>query len=320
MGRAALSRMMIRMIGSGEYPVLRHHISVCICTYKRPESLLQLTLELEKQDTEDLFDYSIVVVDNDRFETARQAMESYAQQARIPARYCVEPEQNIALARNKAVENAAGDFIAFIDDDEFPAEQWLLNLYKAWKQYKSDGILGPVLPYFEREPPKWVLKGRFFERPTHPTGHVLEWKNTRTGNALLKRELFKEGREWFDPAFGSGGEDRNFFKRKIGEGHVFAWCNEAPVFEAVSWKRWNRTVMLKRALLRGKMAFNAAESRALSVLSSVVAIAVYTVCLPVFFLLGQHVFMKYLIKNCDHLGKVLAFLGIDLVKEKYLGG
>jgi hypothetical protein len=30
--------------------------------------------------------------------------------------------------------------------------------------------------------------------------------------------------------------------------------------------------------------------------------------------------MKYLIKECDHLGKVFAFLGIDLLKEKYVGG
>ena len=36
-------------------------------------------------------------------------------------------KQNIALARNKAIENAKGDFIAFIDDDEFPLDQWLLN-------------------------------------------------------------------------------------------------------------------------------------------------------------------------------------------------
>ena len=35
-------------------------------------------------------------------------------------KYCVEPRQNIALARNKALQNAEGDLIAFIDDDEFP--------------------------------------------------------------------------------------------------------------------------------------------------------------------------------------------------------
>ncbi|OEU83889.1 MAG: hypothetical protein BA865_10380 [Desulfobacterales bacterium S5133MH4] len=295
-------------------------ICVCICTYKRPELLRRLLSKLEEQKTEGLFDYSIVIVDNDRSESARQTAESCARQSKISISYYVEPEQNIALARNKAVENAKGDFIGLIDDDEFPVEEWLLNLYKAVNRYKSDGILGPILPYFEKEPPRWVLKGRFFDRPAHPSGHILGWKNTRTGNALLRRELFKEDRKWFDPAFVSGGEDRDLFRRKIAEGHVLVWCNEAPVFETVPPKRWKRTVLIKRAFLRGKMALNATRSRTVTVLNSVIAIAIYTACLPLFFVLGHHVFMQYLIKNCDHLGKVFAFFGIDWVREKYVGG
>lgn len=297
----------------------RHHICVCVCTYKRPELLRRLLSKLEEQETEGLFDYSIVIVDNDRSESARQTVESYALQSKISISYYVEPEQNIALARNKAIENGKGSFVSLIDDDEFPAERWLLNLYKALNRYKSSGVLGPVLPYFEKEPPRWVLKGRFFDRPTHPTGYVLGWENTRTGNALLERRLFTEDRKWFDPAYGSGGEDRDFFRKKIEEGNIFfVWCNEAPVFETVPQDRWKRTVLLKRALLRGKMALNSTGSKPVSVLTSTVAIAIYAVCLPLFFIVGHAVFMKYLIKSCDHLGKVLAFFGIDWVREKYV--
>ncbi len=295
-------------------------ICVCICTYKRPELLKSLFSKLEEQETEGLFDYSIVIVDNDRSESARQTVESFSRQSKIAISYHVEPEQNIALARNKVVDYSKSSFVAFIDDDEFPDKLWLLTLYKAIIFYKSDGILGPVLPFFENAPPKWVLQGRFFDRPSHPTGHVLGWDNTRTGNALLRRELFKEGHKWFDPSYGSGGEDRDFFRRKIDEGHVFVWCNEAAVFEKVPPKRWQRTVLMRRALLRGKMAFNNAESKPLSILKSIVAVAIYTGCLPLFFIIGQHIFIKYLIKDCDHLGKILALLGIDLVKEKYVGG
>lgn len=41
------------------------HISVCICTFKRPSLLLRLLKELAGQETQGLFTYSIVVVDND---------------------------------------------------------------------------------------------------------------------------------------------------------------------------------------------------------------------------------------------------------------
>jgi len=298
----------------------KNHICVCICTFKRPELLRQLLSKLEDQKTEGLFEYSIVIVDNDRSASARQIVETFAQHSNIPISYYLEPEQNIALARNKAIENAKGEFIGFIDDDEFPINQWLFNLFKALNFYNSDGILGPVFPHFEEEPPQWILKGRFFDRSTHPTGHVLEWQNTRTGNALLRRELFNKNTMWFNPTFGSGGEDRDFFRRKIEENRLFVWCNEAPVFETVRPERWKRTVQMKRAFLRGKMALNAQGFRPVSVFESVIAIALYTCCLPLFLFLGQHVFMKYLIKDCDHFGKVCAFLGIDLLKEKYIRG
>jgi len=296
------------------------HISVCICTYKRPELLGRLVSKLEKQKTEGLFDYSIVIVDNDSLESARQTVEICIRQLKISVGYHVEPEQNIALARNRAVENARGDFISFIDDDEYPDDRWLLNLFKALIHFKADGVLGPVLPCYEKKPPSWILKGCFFDRPTHLTGHVLRWNNTRTGNVLLKKEIFRKDGKWFDSAFGSGGEDRDFFRRKIEEGHVFVWSNEAPVFETIPPARWKRTTLLKRALLRGKMALNATESKQRSVLNSMAAIVIYTCCLPVALIMGHHIFMKYMIKNCDHLGKVFGFLGIEWVKEKYVNG
>ena len=299
--------------------LISDHISVCICTYKRPQLLSNLLSKLQDQITENLFTYSVVVVDNDILQSAGETVRQWQSKSTIPIDYYCEPEQNISLARNKAVANAKGNFIAFIDDDEFPATKWLLNLYKAVQQYGVDGILAPVLPHFEIEPPKWVLKGNFFERPKPITGHKLNWQDTRTGNALLKRNLFKEDQIWFDPAFGSGGEDRDFFRRMIAAGLTFIWSNDAPVFEIISPKRWDKKILLKRALLRGKMALNSAKSKLLSTLFSSLAITLYASFLPISLIFGYHVFMKYLIKMFDHLGKVTAFLGLNVIKEKYIG-
>ena len=106
----------------------RNHISVCICTYKRARLLARLLTELENQITDQLFTYSVVVADNDYAKSGKNVVQSFNARHKIGVRYCNEPEQNIALARNKAVENADGYFVAFIDDDECPASNWLLNL------------------------------------------------------------------------------------------------------------------------------------------------------------------------------------------------
>ncbi|KPJ98417.1 MAG: hypothetical protein AMK71_11445, partial [Nitrospira bacterium SG8_35_4] len=143
-----------------------HHISICICTYKRRELLTRLLSALEAQETGGFFEYSIVIVDNDRHESARQAVAAFAGRSEICIKYFVEPQQGIARARNTAVSSAEGDLIAFIDDDEFPEKDWLLNLFNALFEFECDGVLGPVLPHFDVAPPSWVLKGGFFDRPT----------------------------------------------------------------------------------------------------------------------------------------------------------
>ena len=302
--------------------LIKPHICVCVCTYKRPHILGDLLQALDGQETRGLFDYAVIVVDNDRSESGRSVVESEAKRTKNSILYFVEPEQNIAMARNKAVANSWGDYMAFIDDDELPDSRWLLNMYMALVRFKPAGVLGPVMPQYEVLPPRWVLNGRFFERPTYFSGHILSSELTRTGNCLLRRAIFEENSEWFLPKFGSGGEDRDFFKRAIARGHVFVWCNEAPVFERVPQERMKKSVMVKRALLRGKMAYRSQINRPEKILISFAAVYYYSLGLPLLFfispLFGFDIFMKNLIRDFDHLGKVCALFKIDLVREKYV--
>ena len=293
----------------------RKHISVCICTFKRPTLLKRLLNKLERQRTEGLFTYSIVVVDNDCSKSAQHIVGAFQAASNIDLRYFIAPEQNIAIARNKAVENSKGDFIAFIDDDEFPEMNWLIELFKAYNRFGADGILGPVKPYYETAPPKWIIKGKFYERPCHKTGTILSWTQTRSGNVLLRRSIFNNKKNLFRIEFGSGGEDRDFFRRMINKGGQFVWCNEAPVYEEVTPERYKRSFMLRRALLRGKIPYN---HNVINYLKSISAIQLYTLLLPFLFIAGHHFFMKYLIKYFDHIGRIFALLGINIIKDKYV--
>jgi glycosyltransferase involved in cell wall biosynthesis len=296
---------------------VREHICVCICTYKRPHMLKRLLDELGAQETDGLFTYSVVVVDNDQAQSAKEVVAAFADTGAVAVKYCQEPRQNIALARNLAIENAEGDFACFIDDDEFPIKSWLLTLYQACQRYNADGALGPVKPYFEENTPKWVIKGKFYDRPTYPTGLVIDWRKGRTGNTLLKKELFADGKPPFKPDLRQG-EDQEFFSRMIAKGHVFVWCNEAVAYEVVPPVRWKRSFMLRRALLRGAMEPKVPSFGARSVLKSLIAVPVYVVVLPFALLLGHDKFMSILVSLCDHLGKLLATVGINPVKEQYV--
>jgi cellulose synthase/poly-beta-1,6-N-acetylglucosamine synthase-like glycosyltransferase len=276
-----------------------------------------LLSELRVQDTGGLFTYSIVIADNDELQSGEAVTLDFAAGSHIETRYCVEPRQNIALARNKAVENARGDFLAFIDDDEFPGKRWLLTLFKACNDYDADGVLGPVRPYFDKDPPKWVVKGKFYERPTYRTGLVIDWRKGRTGNVLLRRRIFAPGGQAFRPSFLTG-EDQDFFRRMIEKGHSFIWCNEAVAYEVVPPIRWKRTFLLRRAWLRGAIAVVHPAFGPRQIAKSVIAVPVYAAALPFALVLGHHRFMTLLVKLTDHLGKLLSLLGINPIRESYV--
>jgi succinoglycan biosynthesis protein ExoM len=292
------------------------HVSVCICTYRRPELLKRLLQTLEKQETDGLFTVSIVVADNDGQRSSETLVSDFAADAAIAVTYCVEPQQNISLTRNRAIANATGDFIAFIDDDEFPAERWLLTLFEACAKYGVDGVLGPVKCHFDEKPPSWVIKGKFYERPTYPTGFVIDWTKGRTGNVLLRRQIL-DGETAFSPEFHRAG-DQDFFRRAIAKGHVFIWCNEAVAYEVVPPVRWTRTFMLKRALLRGTIGMQHPISRRRRIAKAVIAVPVYTIALPFSLLLGHHRFMYLLIRLCNHLASLLTFVGIKPVRNQLI--
>jgi succinoglycan biosynthesis protein ExoM len=293
------------------------HITVCICTYKRPHLLDRLLRELDQQDTDGLFTYSIVVADNDRLKSAEGTISKFSAISRIPIVYANVPEQNISLARNKAIENAKGDFVAFIDDDEFPIKRWLATLYLAFGRYDVAGILGPVKRHFDEPPPKWVLKSKFYDRKTYPTGTIVSRKEARTGNVLLKKSILAGENPIFRPEF-RGGEDTDFFSRMIDKGYRFMWCDEAVAYEVVPPVRWDRTFLVRRALLRGANTINYLNFGVGDVVKSLAAVPIYILALPFAFILGQHRFMDLLVRLFDHLGKLFAIIGINPIKEYYI--
>ena len=291
-------------------------ISVCICTFQRPGLLRKLLERLEDQRTNGRFTFSVIVSDNDSGRSSERVVAEYVATSRIAVTYTCESRQNIALARNEALRHAAGDFVAFIDDDEFPENGWLGAMLEACEKYQAAGVLGPVRPHFEEPPPRWIVDGRFFERPEHQTGRVMEWEECRTGNLLFRRWILEGVQEVFKPEFGSGGEDKDFFMRMTRLGHVFRWCNEGVVYETVPKERWKRSYLVKRAMLRGRNVLKHPIGRAGLVARSFIAAPVYVMVLPFALILGHHVFMKYCIKFGDHAGRILALLGLNPVRER----
>jgi len=293
------------------------HICICVCTYKRPQPLRRLIGCLEQQETGGAFTYSVVVADNDEQRSAESTVREIRAHSPVRIVYCAEPMRGIARARNKAVAHAEGDFIAMIDDDEFPSPGWLSQLFATFHQYNVGGVLGPVKRHFDEIPPAWLKKSRLYDRRVNPTGMRVDWQEARTGNVLVKRSLLTSGPAPFRPEFKSG-EDRDFFRRRMDEGHEFVWSADAEVFEVIPPARWTRRYYLKKALLQGAASALRPDCGAVSILKSAVAVPLYAAALPFSLLAGQDHFMTLMVKLCDHAGKLLFKMKLNPIREEYV--
>lgn len=118
-------------------------ISVVICTRDRPERVQTWLRCISRQDYPR---YEVVVVDNaPAWNIVRDSVA--AAQGRVPFRYVCEPRPGLSWARNAGIAAAAGDIIAFFDDDGEPDRHWLAGLACGFAREDNVGcVTGMVLP------------------------------------------------------------------------------------------------------------------------------------------------------------------------------
>jgi len=97
-------------------------------------------------------------------------------------RYVLEPKAGLDFARNAALQAAAGDLIAYLDDDVVVDRGWLDGLYAAWRRAPdAGGYTGLVLPYRLDTEAQAAFEARGgFGRGFEP----VEFRRSRFGNTL----------------------------------------------------------------------------------------------------------------------------------------
>ena len=189
-------------------------ISICIGTFNRCE-LLAYCLDSLSQliDPRPEHDIEIIVVDNNSADGTRQLVERLIPNFPFKLRYVFEGEQGISAARNKAVEVAVGDYLAFLDDECIVDRDWLLTAIADIKEFRPSLIGGPYFGVFlPGSRPKWFkieYGDAHFIRRDYPRGFQSGF-NASSGNMFVRRDVFESVA--FDVTMGPKGS-----KLKIGE-------------------------------------------------------------------------------------------------------
>lgn len=223
-----------------EFPSL----TVAICTKDRPENLarcLGSLLKLQAPETSPRFE--VLVVDNAPSDQRTKELVDT-----LPSvRYVREPKAGLDFGRNRALQEATGELLAFLDDDVTVDRQWLNGLMEAWSENPdAGGFTGLVLPY-ELETEAQILferRGGFrrgFEKirhgqiapgnPLYPCGAGIFGAGcnmTFRREVLLKLSGFDDALDTGAPL--PGGGDLDIFYRVVRAGYPLVYEPQYLVF------------------------------------------------------------------------------------------
>ena len=238
----------------------RCRVAVCICTYRRLQGLTRLLQALGEQRFRHLPPprITVIVTDNEGSEQVRALCASAQGPAIAGLRYVHEPRRGISFARNSCLDQVppASDFVAMIDDDETPVQDWLEQLLLAQHRSGADIVVGPVTPQFEAGTPAWVQACGFFDKPREQASlsDLQADAVAATCNVLLSARCLAGSRIRFHPDLAlSGGEDALFFRELRLAGFRSAWARHARVFDSIPAHKARLGYMLREEYRRGNV-------------------------------------------------------------------
>ena len=130
--------------------------TVAICTYNGALKIPAVLDHLRLQKQTENFTWEILIVDNNSQDYTAAIADQYQKQWRQPQplRYCFESKQGLAYARRRAIKEARGEWIAFLDDDNWTSNNWLNVAYNFAQTSPNVGAFGgKILADYEIDPP-----------------------------------------------------------------------------------------------------------------------------------------------------------------------
>lgn len=214
-------------------------ITVAICTWNRCELLWQTLEQLTRLAVPPNVEWDLLVINNNSTDATDEVLASF--ESRLPLRRVFEPQAGLSNARNRAVREAAGDYILWTDDDVLVDEQWLTEYHRAFQSWPEAAVFGGVIePWFDGTPPDWLP--RIFkqvasayaardlgEEPFALTSRLIPYG---ANYAIRTRE---QSRYLYDTNLGlrpdskMGGEETTLIRAMLADGLTGRWVPTARV-------------------------------------------------------------------------------------------
>ena len=290
-------------------------IVIGICTYNRNE-LLNICLDkISVMKIPDNVSIEVVVVDNSAESIAVDIVKSKT----LSIHYFPFHGKGIASVRNEVLRQVVKlkpDYIALIDDDEYPCEIWISELYRIITSTDAGVVTGPALHTFvdfNFQPlniPEMIKGNTIFQAKVRRKNKRV-CSTASTNNVLFKSEILNKMEFWFDEKYKRmTGEDIDFFARIHEMGYKILWAKDAIVTEIVNPNRGTLKFIWKRNFNNGYLRiYNKKKQHRLNPLhyiTTFINLFIYIPFLPLSILGGLTFWGNWFGKTAFSLGSFLS--------------
>lgn len=234
-------------------------ISVIIPTYNRAEMLV-MTIESFVGQKYPKDKYEIIIADNNSSDNTRDVVTEWQAKSAVLIKYVYEKRQGVHYARNTAAKSSKGEILYYTDDDMIADKNLLKNLVKVFTGGQNvASATGKVLPKWEVDPPKWILKYCYNGRLSlNDLGEDLIIAPFDIGvyschQAVLREVFFACG--GFNPENTAGewiGDGETGLNIKIKElGYKFAYVGNSIIYHIIPAERLTQKYINKRIANQG---------------------------------------------------------------------
>jgi glycosyltransferase involved in cell wall biosynthesis len=232
-------------------------ISLVICTRNRAVQLAQTLKKVDAIRTQ--LSWELVVADNASTDSTIRAVRDFAASSRCPVQIICSRGRGVSYARNAGWQAAAAAIVAYIDDDCYPAENYLDAVFECFIRDPRLGFVGGRIllhdPKDRRITIQEAMEPQFFGSNSFIRPGVIQGANL----ALRRAALSQVG--GFDPWFGAGalftGEEAELLARISAAGWAGAYDPNPVVYHHHGRKRAQDEWFLMRSYDRGRGAYYA---------------------------------------------------------------
>lgn len=228
-------------------------VTVGVVTHERTE-LFGILLEYLKTEFSNYDGECTLIVANNSGADSRQIIADIINASTIERECSVllldTPTNNIAQGRNIILDATLTKFLLFLDDDEYPTNDWISLMLDGYYTYKTPFVAGPIVPNYPQGTPLWIKKVDLHNKGKLKTGDIT--RRAATGNCLIEIAALNGLR--FDERYGrSGGEDSKFFETLFNQGKHITWLNHAAVQETILPSRSTPSYLIFKFLKQGQI-------------------------------------------------------------------